>query len=317
MRFKGLDLNLLTALDALLTHQNVTLAAKQVRISQSAMSGALAHLRAYFDDEILVQVHRRMVLTPLAGSLTVPLRSLLAETARLLDVRSGFDPAMANRQFTISCSDYVWAILITEVLRSVAVLAPGVHLHYAGPSARYAEGDIDLLITPEKFIAPEHQHAPLFVEEYLGIVWTGNALVKSSLTEAKLLELSQVVALSSRRTFVHEWFVGRYGDRMRIGAVVPSFTLVPLSVVGTNYLGIVPRRLALFGKSHLPLKILDMPVDIPPMVDVIQWRGHQDNDQGLHWLRDLIKETAQRLFDPSSVDSTNLPRPRSRDRAPS
>ena len=42
MRFHGLDLNLLVALDALLTHQNVTRAAEQLNLSQSALSGALA-----------------------------------------------------------------------------------------------------------------------------------------------------------------------------------------------------------------------------------------------------------------------------------
>src|SRR5262249_44145509 len=45
MRFHGLDLNLLVALDALLTHQNVTRAAEQLNLSQSALSGALARLR--------------------------------------------------------------------------------------------------------------------------------------------------------------------------------------------------------------------------------------------------------------------------------
>jgi len=39
MRFHGLDLNLLVALDALLTHQNVTRAAEQLNLSQSALSG--------------------------------------------------------------------------------------------------------------------------------------------------------------------------------------------------------------------------------------------------------------------------------------
>jgi LysR family nod box-dependent transcriptional activator len=315
MRFKGLDLNLLTALDALLTYQNVTLAAKHVKISQSTMSGALARLRTHFDDELLVQVHRRMVLTPLASSLTVALRTLLAETSKLLDVRSGFDPATARRRFTISCSDYIWAVLISEVMPSVATLAPRVQLHYAGPSARFAEGDIDLLITPENFIVPEHLHAPLFVEDYLGIVWTGNTLVKTSLSEANLLELEQVVALSSRRTFIQEWFVGRYGDKMRIAVIAPNFTLVPLSIVGTNHLGIVPRRLALYSKNHLPLRVLAMPVEIPPMVDVIQWRAYQDNDQGLHWLRNLIKEAAQRLFAQPVVASKGASRHPSRGRS--
>ena len=55
MRFQRLDLNLLVALDALLTEQSVSLAAERICLSQSATSSALGRLREYFDDELLVK----------------------------------------------------------------------------------------------------------------------------------------------------------------------------------------------------------------------------------------------------------------------
>jgi Bacterial regulatory helix-turn-helix protein, lysR family len=45
MRFLRFDLNLLVALDALLTERNVTRAAGRLNIGQSAASAALARLR--------------------------------------------------------------------------------------------------------------------------------------------------------------------------------------------------------------------------------------------------------------------------------
>jgi hypothetical protein len=62
MRFNKLDLNLLVALDAL-TELNISRAAEKIHLSQSAMSNALARLREYFDDELLIQVGRRMEAT--------------------------------------------------------------------------------------------------------------------------------------------------------------------------------------------------------------------------------------------------------------
>ena len=41
MHLRGLDLNLLVALDALLTERNVTRAAERIHISQPGMSAAL------------------------------------------------------------------------------------------------------------------------------------------------------------------------------------------------------------------------------------------------------------------------------------
>ena len=64
MRFKKLDLNLLVALDALLTEKNVTRAGERVFLSQSTMSNALSRLRQYFDDELLVQVAQRLLSRP-------------------------------------------------------------------------------------------------------------------------------------------------------------------------------------------------------------------------------------------------------------
>jgi len=51
MQFRQLDLNLLVALDALLTECNITEAGRRVFLTQSAMSGALARLREHFADE--------------------------------------------------------------------------------------------------------------------------------------------------------------------------------------------------------------------------------------------------------------------------
>jgi Bacterial regulatory helix-turn-helix protein, lysR family len=61
-----LDLNLLVALDALLTECSVTRAASRVGLGQSAMSYNLARLRQLFDDEILTRGPNGMRPTPLA-----------------------------------------------------------------------------------------------------------------------------------------------------------------------------------------------------------------------------------------------------------
>ena len=72
MHFRQLDLNLLVALHTLLDEKNITQAGKRLHLTQSAMSGALARLRQYFGDDLLVQVGRRMVPTPLGESLIEP-----------------------------------------------------------------------------------------------------------------------------------------------------------------------------------------------------------------------------------------------------
>jgi DNA-binding transcriptional LysR family regulator len=115
MRFGRLDLNLLVALDALLTEKSVSLAADRLCLSQSATSSALGRLRDYFGDELLVVRGRQMVLTARAESLVEPVRAVLEQVRSTIAVAPQFDPATADRQIRIMASDYSTEVLLATV----------------------------------------------------------------------------------------------------------------------------------------------------------------------------------------------------------
>lgn len=69
MRFKGLDLNLLVALDALMTERKLTAAARSINLSQPAMSAAISRLRDYFRDDLFIMQRRELIPTPRAEAL--------------------------------------------------------------------------------------------------------------------------------------------------------------------------------------------------------------------------------------------------------
>ena len=91
-----LDLNLLVALDALLSERSVTRAALVIGISQSAMSHALSRLRTTFADELLTRVPDGMRPTPRALGLLAPVRAALAQIQELTAAQATFDPATAD-----------------------------------------------------------------------------------------------------------------------------------------------------------------------------------------------------------------------------
>src|SRR5438105_5907154 len=90
------NLNLLLALDGLLSQRSVTAAAKRVRVTPSAMSHSLAELRHLLGDPLLVRSGRGMVLTPRAEALVEPLHTLLVDVERLLRGGASFDPATST-----------------------------------------------------------------------------------------------------------------------------------------------------------------------------------------------------------------------------
>jgi DNA-binding transcriptional LysR family regulator len=97
MNLQRLDLNLLRALDTLLTECNITRASKPLHLSPSAVSGALARLREFFGNELLSPLGRNMVLTPLAECLREPVRDCLLQIQATIEIRPTFDPATASR----------------------------------------------------------------------------------------------------------------------------------------------------------------------------------------------------------------------------
>jgi DNA-binding transcriptional LysR family regulator len=112
MNLRSIDLNLLVALDALLSQRHVTKAADRVGLSQPAMSNALGRLRAMFSDELLVRTATGMKPTPRATELVEPLRQLLRQVEQVLQSDSGFDPETSDRTFTIRMSDILACVML-------------------------------------------------------------------------------------------------------------------------------------------------------------------------------------------------------------
>ncbi|MCS6946194.1 MAG: LysR family transcriptional regulator [Steroidobacteraceae bacterium] len=302
MHFRSLDLNLLVALDALLTECNITQAGKRVYLTQSAMSGALARLREYFHDELLVQVGRKMVPTPLGQSLAKPVRDILLQIQATLQTRPTFDPATAERRFTLMMSDYVASVLMPDLLRHIEPLAPQVQIvivsnDVESPAEALARGDVDFLIMPEQFLAPGHPWAPLFEDTYVCIASSDHPQIGDTITLDQYLSLGHVAVRfnQSRNPAVEEFMIRRLGHVRRIEVFATTFSSVPALIVGTRRIATVHRRIAERYAKILPLKILPAPLELPPLIERIQWHQYLDADPSMMWMREQLTAIAARL----------------------
>ena len=92
-----------------MTLKSVSAAADKMFMSQSAMSNALTRLRTYFDDPLLVQVGKRMELTPRAEAMKPAIRDILVRIEATIDTQPEFDPTISTRKFNVLVSDYTLA----------------------------------------------------------------------------------------------------------------------------------------------------------------------------------------------------------------
>lgn len=283
MRLRRLDLNLLLALEALLSLRSVTAAASRLHVTQPSMSGSLARLREHFGDTLLVQIGRRMELTPLAEMLLEPVREALEKVEGALALRPDFDPVTANRHFSICASEATVLTLLIDALREVEELAPGVTIELlpADPATMgpmLARRELDFIFAGENFVLSDHPRALAIQDAF---EWTGNRRVKKVLTMEQYLSLGHAITRYGleRRPGFEQYTLERLGVQRRVEVSCTTPALLGPLVVGTQRIATMPSRLARKQALLMPLKCFEPPLKLPPPHAVAPhaWprRGHR------------------------------------------
>lgn len=91
------------------------------------------------------------------------------------------------------------------------------------------------------------------------------------------------------------WFLPRFGQQRRIELSVDSFGMAPLKVVGTERIVAMHRRQAEHFARQLPVRLVETPFEMPPLVESMAWPPHLERDPAHLWLRQTIEECALEL----------------------
>lgn len=297
MRFERLDLNLLVALDALLQERSVSMAADRLHLSQSATSGALARLRDYFKDELLVLRGRQMVLTPRAEKLVEPIRDVLDRIRDAVAVADPFDPATSTRTLSIMATDYVVDVLLTQAIVAFAQEAPHMRFDIVPlaetPVEELRRGRADLFIAIDRAISTELPYAPLYSEDFVLVGWRDNPSLAAPMTQALYEELGHITVRFGKQTASHEETVVRaLSIPRRVEVLAPDFTSVGPLLVGTNRVATLHRRLANRMAAALPLTLVELPFTIPAVCESAQWDARNANDPAIAWLITRLRAIA-------------------------
>ncbi len=304
MRFERLDLNLLVALNALLTDKSVSLAAERICLSQSATSSALGRLRDYFGDDLLVVKGRQMVLTARGESLVEPVRAVLEQIKSTIAVTPPFDPATSDRVISFMASDFATEVLIADALRDMGELAPNMRFEiqpmYDQPVDALERGQVDLLVTVDFAISADHPSEILFESDHVVIGWDQNPAMQREMTQELYFSLGHVTARfgKSRVLVFDDWFTRRQSRERRMEVVAPTFLSIPGLIIGTNRIATIHRRLATRLSSSLPIIIRETPLMIPPIREAVQWDIANNNDPAIRWVVERLVAVAREDAEP-------------------
>lgn len=297
MDIRGLDLNLLRTLDALLDECNVTRAARRLSLTQPAVSGMLTRLRDYFDDPLFVRVPHGIVPTSRAQALAVPIKQVLADIDTLLQPQR-FDPLTASLTFTLAATDYALKAVLVPFIAVLKQRAPGVRLRVVQLEedtllSRMERGELDVaLLTPHTTPVDLHSRA-LYQEEYVCMLRADHPVLRENrLTLDAFCALEHMLVSWQGKSFqgVTDEALAALGRTRRVGLSVNSFLILPEILAVSDMIAVLPRRLA---GPHPDMQIVTPPLSIPGFTKSMSWHERTHRDPAHRWLRQLLEETSR------------------------
>ena len=297
---RGIDLNLLVALDVLLDERSVTRAAARLGLTQSATSGMLARLRAALGDPLFVRTQRGIQPTPYAETLAGGLKRWLADGAALVR-RPTFEPRRWEGSFTISTTDYMQLTLLPPLLARMRRAAPRLRLAIV-PLARQrlaeslAKGEIDLAVTIPEFSPPDVRSRRLYRDRYVVAMRARHPLAKlrrPSLDD--FCRFEQVLVSPTGGSFEGptDLALAELGRRRKVSLSVPSFLLVPELLLAADLVAVLPERS--IARRRRDIATRKPPVAIPDFDVIAVWHPRVHTDAAHRWLRETLADVARDL----------------------
>jgi DNA-binding transcriptional LysR family regulator len=300
MNLSSVNLNLLVALEALISEAHVGRAARKIGLSQPAASHALKQLRELLNDPLLVQVGSRMELTPRAVGLREPLAEALEQVRGLL-VADHFDAASSSRRFSVTMADHVADLVIPSLVKCMLAEAPGVRLDvlpWQSPASMEFERlrSIDLLISCSSDELAGFERQTLFDDTEAVVIRRGHAL-ESRMRNLRVFLNSMHVAVVGRGRMedpVDTW-LREEGVCRKIALRVPSYLQALHVVARTELVAFVPKRLAEALAKSLSLSVLEPPIDPGKYTEFLFYPRRGLQDPGSIWLRKRVVEIGEHL----------------------
>ncbi len=294
-----INLNLLLALDALLTHCHVTRAANMLGISQAAMSASLKQLREIYQDSLLVRGQQsQMTLTPLAVSLQAPVQLALRQAQAVFSGPTKFDAQTSTRSFHVGMSDYIAFVLMPLLMQHINQYAPQLQIvqhpiNHIDTITVFESGKLDLVIGSFPQAPAALMSQGLFSDSAVIVADKKHPIFnKKKLTLSAITQYPQVfVSLEGRenKNFIYEHLQAK--DLNPHVALFTPHTLIALySLPHTKLITHTVARLATPLLKPCGLALKSAPYKFPPYRAKQYWHAKMNDDAGHRWLRQLIQK---------------------------
>ena len=308
--FRTLDLNLLRVFDQVMVERSLTRAARNLSLTQPAVSNALRRLREALGDDLVRRSGQGMEPTPRAAVLWPAVRDALRQLQQSLAPDS-FVPAQADNTFVLAMADATAAELVPRLVDTIEAEAPGVSLRVVPLATRdprkllddeaadLAVGyfpavlsDLTARAQVGKAVAFSHQR--LYEGEYVCVMRRDHPLAKGPLTLNRFCAARHLLVSFSGRPFGFiDEALALLGRERRVVLTVNQFFTAGRVVANSNLLTVLPRHFVRVTGIADALVLRDLPFAVPTVhVDAL-WHNRLEQSSAHRWLRQAIERSAR------------------------
>ncbi len=295
MQLSSVDTNLLVILHPLLQTRSVVKASKQLGMSASATSHALARLRLLLEDELLVRAGRGLVLTPRGAQLEPLVASAVASLEEIIRPAEGFDPGKLQRTFHLGYADYLDWVLLPSLDRTLREQAPELNVltnsSFKDSVAELRDGTLDFAFVLSGDLPPDMHTRPVFTDHFVSIVRKKHPCLDKRMTLRRFAAMQHLlIAPQGRSGGVVDTMLLAKGLKRRVARTVSSFMPAPFIVANSDYVLTLPGSVARVAATFVDFELLDMPESPPGYTLLLVWHERMHRDPAHRWFRRLIAQ---------------------------
>jgi DNA-binding transcriptional LysR family regulator len=313
VNFRTLDLNLLRVFDEVMSERNLTRAARNLSITQPAVSNALRRLREVLGDELVRRAGAGVEPTARALALWPTVRDALRQLQHSL-APGEFDAAAADRTFLLAMADATAAELVPGLIAIVEQEARAVSLRVIplttrDPRRMLENEEVDVAVgyfpgVVAALAAREHsgvglpfETQRLYAGQYVCVMRRDHPLAQAPLTLDNFCAGRHLMVSFSGRPFGFiDQTLGAMGRERRIVATVNQFFTAGRVVANSDLMTVMPRHFVRVTGPDDRLIMRELPFEQPLVhVDAL-WHRRAQQGHAHAWLRLALKRSAEAAF---------------------
>ena len=244
------DTTILMVFLGIMRHGQATAVAREMGLTQPAVSHALKRLRALYDDPLFLRRAHGLEPTALARELEPKIRRIVRLISETLHDQTEFDPKETAIDLKIGAFDYELSTIIPDLIADLRDINSKIGIHTYPLSNRDAlgaliAGQIDMAIGYFDFPARNTDafvSDPLFTEQYVLAGRKGHPLLtkQASLEELAAADHLQVLPSGPVRDMI-DHALQRHGLRRNVQTIVPSL-FAALSILDPWTISLVKNK---------------------------------------------------------------------------